>query len=559
MSASPQTTRAAVFAALCVALVALNPLTYALREVSGGLFPDSIAYLAWGKAWLASGALYLDGWGHVDAGLVLPPLYPALVALLGQLTDDPIATSYAVCTAAVLLTTVPLLYLGWRLAGPVPAFAAIAVMQAHPLVLEFGAAALTEGPFLLLLALASCLMVSHLDRPRTWKVLMLGVTAALLFFCRQIGAFFLPLAVVVVALRAWPEAAPGRARRMLVPAALATVACAALIVPYAIALQTQTGQAPHTQLFRHMRYVVQSPAGFALQPSGSLHYYAERRERRQLLPDASEMVAWAVPPSAGAPAPTPIERVVAAASTVYEYATGNLSLMLRSLGAPGAVLLVLTLLSPLLWRGQGPMQWARWLLPATVVAYLGVLSLFTGGAIVRYVHVIVPLALVQVFAEAAWLLRRLPAHAPHLLPHVVTAALASMLVATLPQRSWATPLSPRIGEAENPLEACRSHIPRGAPVYAFHPLGAYLLDGTYRVIPNDTLDRVVAYAERTGVRHMLLTVLPLERDEMTYYNHAPWIPALLQLDRHDPRIVAQCRTDDGVAVLYTFAAPAPRD
>jgi len=548
-----------VFAALCVALVALNPLTYALHEVSGGLFPDSVAYLAWGKAWLASGALYLDGWSHVDAGLILPPLYPALVALLGQLSGDPMAMSYAVSTAALLLTTVALLYLGWRLAGPVPAFAAVAVVQAHPLVLDFGAAALTEGTFVLLLAMASCLLLSHVDRPRAWKALALGAAAALLFFCRQIGAFYLPLVVVALALRAWPDTAPGRRHRRLAPALLATIACAVLVVPYAIALHAQTGQLPHTQLFRHLHYVVQSPAGFAPPPSGPMDYYAERRERRQLLPDASELVAWAVTPPTGEAPRTPIERLVAATGNVPAFATGNLSLLRQSLGVPGVALLVLTSLSPLLRRGHGPGQWARWLLPATVLAYLGVLSLVTGGAIVRYVHVIVPFALVQVFAEAAWLLRRLPAHTPRLLPHVVTAALASLLIATLPQRSWAAPLSPRIGEAGNPLEACRADVPAGAPIYAFHPLGAYLLGGTYRIIPNDTLDRVVTYAERTGVRHMLLTVLPLERGEMSYYNHSPWIPALLQLDRHDPRIKVQCRTDDGVAVLYSLAPPAPRD
>jgi hypothetical protein len=553
--------RAALFAALCLALVALNPLTYAMHQVSGGLFPDSIAYLAWGKAWLASGALSLDGWYHADAGLVLPPLYPVLVALLGQWSGDPIAAAFALNTAAVLLATAPLLHLGWRLGGPVPAFMAIAVLQAHPLVLEFGAAALTEGLFVLLLALAACLLLGHVDRPRAWKALMLGVMAALLFFCRQIGAFFLPLLVVLLALRAWPETQPGRRHRLLVPPLLATLACAALVGPYAVALHAQTGQPPHAQLFRHHRYVVQSPAGFALPQGEALHYYAERRERRQLLPDASEMVAWAFAPSSGASAPTPAGRLVAATSNVYGHAVGNLSLLRESLGVPGVVLLVLTLLSPLAGRAEGPAQWARWVLPATILGYLGVLSLFTGGAIARYVNVIVPLALVQGSAEAAWLLRRLPLppHAPRLLPHVVTAALASILIATLPQRSWSAPLLPRIGEAGNPLEACREHVPRGAPIYAFHPLGAYLLDGTYRIIPNDTLERVVTYAERTGVRHMVLTVLPFERAEMEYYGHAPWIPALLVLDRHDPRITAQCRTDDGVAVLYTFAPAGPRD
>ena len=549
---APAAPRPAVFAGMCAALLALNPLTYALHRVSGGLLPDSIAYLAFGKAWLASGALHLDGWSHVDAGLILPPLYPSLVALLGALTGDPMAASYAVCTGALLLATVPLLFVAWRLAGPVAGVLALAVLQAHPLVLEFGASALTEAPFVLLLAAGLCLLLSHNDRPAAWKAVALGLLAALLFFTRQIGGFFWPLAAALVALRALADAGAARGRAALAPALLVTAGFAALLLPYAIALHAQTGQGPLTQSFRQMRYVVAPPEGFA-PPAAQADVYAQRREQRQLLPDASEMVMWTRGATA-AEKPPLADRL----AVIPRNLRGNVALLRQSLGTPALVLLALALLSPLAARGHGPAQWARWLLPATLLAYLAALSLFT-GMVLRYAHVLVPLAVLQVFAETAWLLRRLPAAAPRLVATGIAVALAAALVASLPKKSWSVTLSPRIGERGNPLAACARQVPAGAPVYAFHPLGAYLLNGTYRVIPNDALDRVVHYAGATGVRHMLLTVLPFEQAEMAYYHHAPWIEDLLRLDRRDPRIKVQCRTDDGVAVLYAIEPGPARD
>ncbi len=58
-----------------VILLLLNPATWYLTNGPENVFPDSAAYIAMGSQHSSTnGLFYLPSWGHVDVGLVLPPL-----------------------------------------------------------------------------------------------------------------------------------------------------------------------------------------------------------------------------------------------------------------------------------------------------------------------------------------------------------------------------------------------------------------------------------------------------------------------------------------------------
>lgn len=547
-AASPPESPAARALAVIVALLALNPLTYALSLVAGGLQPDSITYLAFSQGLLRHGHLVLSGWGHADSGLILPPAYPALVAAWGSVTGDAMAAAHAVSSAALLLALVPLALLAIRLCGASGGFLAVAVALAHPFFLQFGTAALTEGLFVLVLATAA-LGALTLPVARTlWPSLVLGAAAGLLFLVRSIGGFLWPaliVAVAVLTLHARP-AAPLRA--IVARAALVTAGFAAVLAPYAIAVHAQSGHWPVTQSFRLNHSVVSAeaatPAVDVATPGDYEAIYAQRRQQRRLTADSAEMLGDLVAPAGDGVAAEAPSRLASVARNL----AGNLGHLRQTLGLPTLLLLALALLTPL--QPTAGASAARWLLPVILLAYLGALSL-VAGTVSRYVEVLVPFAWIQIFAEAF----RLAAPAldrlsrPALWRAAAGGVLAALCIATLPRTFLSVTLGPRIGERDNPLAQCRAQLTPGAPVFAFHPMGPYLLGATFRVVPNDALDKVRAYGERTGVHYLLLTRLPADLAERAYYDHAPWTrdePLLAGSGRVEP----VCRTEDGVATLY---------
>lgn len=543
---SPLRSPAARALAVIVALLTLNPLTYALGQAAGGLQPDSIAYLAFSQELLRHGHLVLSGWGHADSGLILPPAYPALVGAWSSVTGDAMAAAHAVSSAALLLALVPLALIAIRLCGALGGFLAVAVALAHPFFLRFGTVAMTEGLFVLVLAIAALGALTLPVARALWPSLLLGAAAALLFLARSIGGFLWPALIVVATLLTLHARPAAPLRAIAARAALVTAGFALVLAPYAIAVHAQSGHWPVTQAFRLNQYVVRAdaaapPAGAAMADDYEA-IYAQRRQQRRLTPDSAEMLGALVAPAAAAPG-LPV-RVAAIARN----AVSNVGHLRQALGLPALLLLGLALLTPL-WRSAGAAA-DRWVLPVLLVSYVGAVSL-VAGAIPRYVEVLVPFAWIQIFAEAlrlaAPLLDRLPR--PALGRAAAGGLLAALCIATLPQTFRSVALGPRIGERGNPLTPCRAQLTPGAPVFAFHPMGVYLLGGTFRVVPNDALDKVSAYGEKTGVHHLLLTRLRADLAERAYYDHALWARDERGL-ADSGRVEPVCRTEDGVATLY---------
>jgi hypothetical protein len=122
---------------------------------------------------------------------------------------------------------------------------------------------------------------------------------------------------------------------------------------------------------------------------------------------------------------------------------------------------------------------------------------------------------------------------------------------------WFTPqlfvtiqTTPKMAEYESPFEPCRSFAKAGEAIFSFHPVYSYLLGGTFRTVPNDSLDKIVQYAKKTQVRWLVLTQSPTEMAERAYYNYSPWLKEAHLEEYSSGKIKKWCQTPNEMVTLY---------
>lgn len=539
---------------LLLALYLLNPLTYAWWQTTGGLFPDSIAYLTFADAVLRDGQLTVTGMGHVDSGLILPPVYPLVVALGTALYGDAVLVSQWLPSIALMLAIIPLFLWLERATNAWMAAAAVAVIQWQPSYLLYGTSTLTEAFFILgvsALAYSAGRLLASGAAPSRYA--WLGAGIALLFLTRQIGAFLIPAICALLALRSLYVRPPAPASGVLVPAGMLALGFTVVLGAYAAALYAQSGHGPWTQSFRLNQYVVTQPASPAapdersVESSNYLEVYAERRQRRRLTDDAREMQAYVIEASTAEPrANSWAER----GATWLINLRANFNHVLALLG-PLAAILALggAALSLVPSVAAGAPDW-RLLFPTVLFGYAALLSALT-GLVERYIEAILPILIGQAFVAVAAIVSM--ASGGRTLAHRTRAGIAlgtaAALLLTSPTTLFDRPRSAKMGMAANPLEQCRSLVAPRDGVFSFHAFEAYMLGARHRIVPNDTLERIAQYGRHTQTRWLLFRPSAAAAEESMLYTHATWMADPAVLFRH-PDFVARCGSPDLTAILF---------
>jgi len=104
----------------------------------------------------------------------------------------------------------------------------------------------------------------------------------------------------------------------------------------------------------------------------------------------------------------------------------------------------------------------------------------------------------------------------------------------------------------------REFIQEGDVVFAPAPFDAHLLGAGYRVLPDDSLDRVATYAELTGVKWLVIAQGWHNRRQIELYGHQWYSDLYYWHDRlpfpspEGPQLVKCCGTNGGKVVLYRF-------
>lgn len=528
---------------------------YAWWTTTGGLFPDSVAYLLLAKGLVQDGLLLVAGFGHVDTALILPPLYPLLIGLGTLLYDDAVLVSQALSGVILLVAVVPAFLWMERATNVWLATATVAVIQWQPQYLLYGTSTLTEPLFILGIAATGHAAARLLEYGGSRRIgwFLLGAGVFLVFLVRHMGVFLLPIfigAIVVVRL------CQSRPRDIAAPCGLLLAGFATLAAPFSAVLQAQTGQSPWIQRYRLNQYVVQQPADSAAATAAAPANYTEvlvqRRQMRRLTPEGHEMLADVVPPGETRQTKR-VSDWFAAPETWWTNLRSNVAYALAQLGP--ACLICAAFGVPLALRRRHDPSFAwRALVPGVVVGYLLLLSLVT-GLVARYIEVLAPLVIALGFIGVHGLAEVL---VPTRKPVAVWLVLGTLVAALFLLPVIASAQAPRLrryGEQVNPLAACRPLVAERAGIFAFHPAQPYMLGGHYRVVPNDSLDRIAAYGRLTGTRWLLFHPDSSTAEEAFLYDNAPWLDQPTELF-HNANFVPRCASADSKAVLFEITPAA---
>jgi hypothetical protein len=534
-----------------------NPLTYGLRESLGGFPPDTVKYVSLARNLSSGFQLFLASFGHIDDGIILPPLYPMLIALGSALTERTLAVSEYVSNLSLVLAALPLYALAVRASSRVTAVTVVLALQVTAFHYETGLTPLTEAVFILCCAIG----LLALERTKTAAlniVFFAGVLAALVPLARQIGYLFILFGAIAMIFRLVRNGLSRRRGRDMLAWILG---CATLLVPYSALVYAQTGSLPLTQSFR--RGVYQVPASASEQAEiarieavVSQDYgeqYRLRRTMRRLNSDATEMYAFLL---RDVPVEDPIARLFSTLFRPAEFArrvANNVGHIRTYLGNSLSAMLVLGMVLPLIhfrrfkFRMQPTIVWG-W-----VLFYIAGLSLMT-GALNRYVVVILPFAMIQIASALHRLslivqLKRMPA-LEKWTQRSIPPVLLALGVAFSPALFFDLSLQDKISERELPLDSMRSAVTAGEPVFSLFPIESYLVGGAFRILPNDSLERVAAYGRRTGVRWILIRKDRYAWGESALYTGAPWYRDLGLDVRSDLPVRLCCASPDGSMLLY---------
>jgi hypothetical protein len=213
-------------------------------------------------------------------------------------------------------------------------------------------------------------------------------------------------------------------------------------------------------------------------------------------------------------------------------------------------LFLLTAVLALLGRNRPRPFFARAVLPLLILFYILSLSLVT-GLVERYLLVVFPLVILQIFTELYAFIGMLGEKPgiKGLREGILAVILAAGLVAT-PQLYTEVTARPWLSESSAPLVEFHDHTSPGDPVISVVPQFAYYVGGSYRYLPNDSLEQAVAYARKTGVKWLLVTRDPSSLEQAALYSNATWFSQGRPDQSHPDLLKLTARSADGYGYLF---------
>ena len=548
---------------IIIALLLTNPIIWGY-QFPFKLFPDSALYLTLARDMLSTGSLYLESWGHIDTNIVAPPLFPGILALSKLIFSNSILAGKWVNAACMILAAVPIYFFVKNFSDRIFAAMTVALFQFNLGNIYFASYILTEPIFLLLL-LTSLLLATHIllkNKNQVLNATYLGLLVAMLFLVRQAGITLLAFIVLyfsILALRSESDT-----RRVLFRVVAVITGTWILIVSiYAIVLYQQTGVSPFHQVFRANNYAVtitdekilaQIKGISSVTDTNYDDIYRKRRDLRRLLPDGTEMYSHVLDASGKQVADPPeseanllwrsIKRLFSPDNLLQNFISNLLHLRIF-LGWTLLILVAASFFTPLVFKDRTSELRARLLIPGFIITYVFAISILT-SAVDRYIAVLYPLALVQLVIEIAIVFRifrdRIKSTSVR---SGIALALFSIMFLLMPLKFYKSGTNPRSTISIDSWSAFSKYISEGEPIFTIAPAYSYLAGGKFRILPNDSLDKIVKYAHHTGVKWLLVPKRPQLLRETSHYDSAKWLLDQQKLRNH-PSII-QLRHEQGDA------------
>ena len=544
----------------CLAiLVPLAPMLLFLSRPRPVISKDGIAYITFARELFSKFSLHLPAWIHVDSGMILPPIFPFLVGMADGLSPgsdgDTILIAKWVCAICLSLASIPLYFLLSSYSNRVVSFFTIGGLHLSLEYFKMSRSALTEASFILVVTVMLFALTRFSERFDPRLGIWLGLLCALTFLTRQIGLIALPFCVGWLTISGW---AKGISQRELI-GMLTTVTVGFFIIfgSYAGLLYAQTGQHPFRQNFRWNHYAVSNHDPAVLEdieriqasPEGLYsQIYAKRRLMFQLLPDGAEMYDYLLEQDNDQT--DFAAELEGSAATIFRIAQdaasnlkGNLDHLKRNIGVFYYYAFLLATLSIFLPPSRNGSDWY----PRTILAfawmYLFSISLL-GDLVARYVVVLVPFVILATVIEFFRVARKFTEYI--WLPKL--SSIATLL--TIMLIGMGTFSMPRVHSGHFPTDVkklppwpqltFRKMLEPGSRVFTMHPLDSYLIGGTWMILPNDSLEKVVEYGRRTHSRWLFVARYDLRARDEKYYTKTGWYRDR-NLETHYPSLVKRCQ------------------
>ncbi len=542
---------------LCV-LFLLNPVVWFFNSRISGALPDTVGYLVLADTIFQKGKLFVAHWGHIDSGLILPPVYPALISLGNFISADSLMNAQFISHLLILLSTVPLFCFLANHTTRNVAFFSVLGIQLNYYYSFFGFAALTEATFIFTLSTGFWLLSKALsDSKRRW-LFLLGCFTCLVFLTRQIGGVFLLLSCLLFLL---PFLKKGRGKRKAMRDLFAILTGFFIIMaPYSLVLYEQTGQLPFTQGFRLMEYAVSEDAAPAQKVSlkgfeNQTSYYktwVKRRIERQLIPDASEMYSYLTSGQKDSFADSALSTVTNVEKLTRNTAN-NLNFLKAATGLPLLLLFILTPISIRWVKTRDVPVNIRLILPGFILLYCTAVTLLS-GSVGRYLYVLFPFIYTSVLMESYFTFRFLREKlTAGFRPEIMSILLCVLIIFSTPKYFTSLDFRNHADEYSALIKECGKHINSDDPVFSTHQNNVYLLGGNYRVLPNDSLERISIYAEKTGVKWLFFVGTEADQYELYHYYFSDWRNQPSSLHETYPEHVSlQCAHPEKSIYLYKF-------
>jgi 4-amino-4-deoxy-L-arabinose transferase-like glycosyltransferase len=542
-------------------LIVLHPVIYHLDESRGYFPPDAVNYMVFARDFLSQGLLYLET-GLANQGIILPPLYPLLLLIGRVFTDDSLMVTETISSISVIALSVVFFFIIRRWTNRYCAVLAVLVIQVNYQLGLWALTPLTEACFIFVVACVLWATLRTMNGERgVLRLVALGALLSITFFTRQVGLAIAPFILLVLILDS-----PGRS---LSRVAAVTTGVALLLGPYIVTLhfQGESLQADlsafdqgwskrdvisiddvdaETQSF--LRAVQEKPV------SEYADIYRKRRLLRRLLPDSSAMlqeVDMELSDEAPEGIPRTLFQIWSSLDQLDDRLAENIRHLRESLGLYICIVFIISLITPLLIRDDRDSKLARYLIGGFVLYYLLAISLIT-DKVPRYVLILVPFVLLHVSVETYRVLHS----ARHWLGDM--RALVAVYAVAIAGYAYSQPMNftdiktvPRVHETAFADSKFREYVAPGDPVMSLQQFSAYISGGNYRVMPNDSLEKIALFASREKIPWLLIMrggesdIKMYDKAQLWYENPHTYLmrPQLLEFT---------AATSDGRAVLLKF-------
>ncbi len=546
------------FLSICL-LLALHPVLLLLDSSRGYFPPDSVQYMSFARDYLANGLLTVE-FGNSNQGTVLPIVYPALVLLVDSFFDDMMLSTEFVSSIAVLLTSIPLYLIFRRFASNYFSVAAVLLVQVNYQLCLWAVTPLTEATFILVISWFVYLLFRIGDTDKNIaSILLLGVFTALAFLTRQIGLVFIPFALLMLTLTS--------PRHLLKSYGVFAVGFLLLMLPYAASLYGQTGLSIFGQQWSEREQITlnQLPAEtqakiLSIHGNSTADYQdllVNRRALRELLDDNSAMfeeVLLQAPEESDNGFGSMVSLVWNEKGQYFTRLGQNVSSLLESLGVVLSTLFFVSLFTPLIVGASNQARLRRYVVSGFVLNYLFALSL-VDGLVDRYVLVLLPFILLNIAIETYHVIASMEGQIRN--PYAVKGIFALLLFAFVflqPLNLLDLDLQAKTTATEGPFAPFRPMVTAGDPVMALSPLYAHLVNGAWRIMPNDSVEDIAAYAAREGIPWLLVVRGMSDADvEIGYYQNAiDWYFDQELILKHQDHMELFAHSNDGRIVLFRF-------